>query len=190
MVTARLSPLGEGLQVMIYTLDRKELFARICGYFDRLGFNIVEAKIHTTTHGYALDTFLILGVSDMTEHRDMIQLIESELATELQSTAPLRAPSRGRISRRVRHFPVSPSIELRADERGHYHLLSIVASDRTGLLYQLACVLARYGTNLRNAKINTLGDRAEDVFLISGEVLSNPRAVLLLKQDLLEAMQI
>ena len=190
VVTARLSPLGEGLQVMIYTLDRKELFARICGYFDRLGFNIVEAKIHTTTHGYALDTFLILGVSDMTEHRDMIQLIETELATELQSTAPLRAPSRGRISRRVRHFPVSPSIELRADERGHYHLLSIVASDRTGLLYQLACVLARYGTNLRNAKINTLGDRAEDVFLISGEVLSNPRAVLLLEQDLLEAMQI
>jgi [protein-PII] uridylyltransferase len=51
-------------------------------------------------------------------------------------------------------------------------------------------VLARYGTNLRNAKINTLGDRAEDVFLISGEVLSNPRAVLLLEQDLLEAMQI
>ena len=56
MVKARLSPIGEGLQVMIYTRDQRDLFARICGFFERIGFNIVEAKIHTTRHGYALDT--------------------------------------------------------------------------------------------------------------------------------------
>ena len=33
---------------MIYTPDREALFVRICGYFERAGFNIVEAKIHTT----------------------------------------------------------------------------------------------------------------------------------------------
>src|SRR5205823_9230696 len=47
VVKARLAPFGEGLQVMIYTRDREALFARICGYFERAGFNIVEAKVHT-----------------------------------------------------------------------------------------------------------------------------------------------
>ena len=61
VVKARLAPFGEGLQVMIYTRDREALFARICGYFERAGFNIVEAKVHTTRNGYALDTFLVMG---------------------------------------------------------------------------------------------------------------------------------
>ena len=45
---ARLSPLGEGLQVLVYAPDQPDLFARICGYFDGAGFNILDAKVHTT----------------------------------------------------------------------------------------------------------------------------------------------
>ncbi len=190
VVRARLSSFGEGLQVMIYTPDRKELFARICGYFERANFNIVEAKIHTTRHGYALDTFLIMGRGKAAHYRDMIGLIESELALELLDDAPLPPSARGRISRRVRHFPVTPSVDVRPDERGTLHVLSIVASDRTGLLYGIARVLSRYNVNLRSAKVNTLGDRAEDVFLIAGELLSNQRVVLLLEQDLLEELHV
>ena len=190
IVRARLSSFGEGLQVMIYTPDRKELFARICGYFERANFNIVEAKIHTTRHGYALDTFLIMGRGKAAHYRDMISLIETELALELQSNAPLAPSTRGRISRRVRHFPVTPSVDIRPDERGTLHVLSVVASDRPGLLYGIARVLARYNVNLRSAKVNTLGDRAEDVFLVAGDSLSNQRVVLLLEQDLLEELHV
>jgi [protein-PII] uridylyltransferase len=190
VVKARLSNFGEGLQVMIYTPDRKELFARICGYFERANFNIVEAKIHTTRHGHALDTFLIMGRGKAAHYRDMIGLIETELALELQSDKPLGPPARGRISRRVRHFPVTPSVDVRPDERGTLYILSVVASDRPGLLYAVARVLARYDVNLRTAKINTLGDRAEDVFLVAGELLSNQRVVLMLEQDLLEELHV
>src|SRR4029079_1229989 len=52
VVKARLAPIGEGLEVMVYTQDREALFARVCGYFERAGFTIAEAKIHTTRHGY------------------------------------------------------------------------------------------------------------------------------------------
>jgi [protein-PII] uridylyltransferase len=114
----------------------------------------------------------------------MISLIESGLAAELESQAPLGPPASGRVSRRVRHFPISPVVDIRPDERGAYQVLSIVASDRPGLLYGLARILARYHVNLQTARINTLGDRAEDVFLVSGEALSNPRTVLQLEQDL------
>ena len=41
-----------------------------------------------------------------------------------------------------------------------------------------------------SAKINTLGDRAEDVFLISGAALADPKAVLKLEQELLVELQI
>jgi [protein-PII] uridylyltransferase len=67
-------------------------------------------------------------------------------------------------------------------------VLSIVASDRPGLLYDVARTLARYRMNLQTARVNTLGDRVEDVFLITGPALTDSRAVLNLEQDLLKAL--
>ena len=190
VVKARLAPIGEGVQVMIYTPDREALFARICGYFERAGFNIVEAKIHTTRHGYALDTFLVMGQGPGAHYRDLLALIESQLQEELQSRAPLPPPRGGRLSRRVRHFPISPVVDLRPDERGTYQVLSIVAADRPGLLYGLARTLALHQVNLHTAKINTLGDRAEDVFLVSGATLDNQKEALQLEQELLKELQV
>jgi len=190
VVKARLAPFGEGLQVMIYCRDREALFARICGYFERSAFNIVEAKVHTTRNGYALDTFLVMGQGRGAHYRDMIGMIEAELAEEVESQAPLAPPRGGRLSRRVRHFPISPAVDIRPDERGAYHVLSIVASDRPGLLYGVARILARYRINLQTARVNTLGDRAEDVFLIAGNALADPKAVLQLEQDLLKELSL
>jgi len=190
VVKARLAPFGEGLQVMIYTRDREALFARICGYFDRAGFNIAEAKVHTTRNGYALDTFVVMGQGRDAHYQDRIAMIEAELGEELKSDAPLGAPRGGRLSRRVRHFPISPAVDIRPDERGAYQVLSVVASDRPGLLYGIARTLARYGINLQTARINTLGDRVEDVFLVSGEALASPKTVLQVEQDLLKELQI
>jgi [protein-PII] uridylyltransferase len=188
VVKARLAPFGEGLQVLVYTRDREALFARICGYFERGGFNIVEAKVHTTRAGYALDTFIVMGQGRSAHYQGLIAMVEAELAAELESQAPLGPPRGGRLSRRVRHFPISPAVDIRPDERGAYHALSIVAADRPGLLYGVARTLARYHINLQTARINTLGDRAEDVFLISGEALSDSKTVLQLEQDLLNEL--
>ncbi|HWA36639.1 MAG TPA: [protein-PII] uridylyltransferase [Burkholderiales bacterium] len=190
VVKARLAPFGEGLQVMIYTRDRAGLFARICGYFEQAGFNIAEARVHTTRDGYALDTFMVMGKGREAHYRDMIAAIEHDLAENLASDAPLPPPRTGRLSRRVRHFPISPVVDIRPDERGTYQVLSIVASDRPGLLYGVARTLSDYRVELHTARVNTLGDRAEDVFLVSGEVLSNSKKVLQLEQDLLKTLQI
>ena len=190
VVKARLAPFGEGLQVMIYTRDREALFARICGYFERAGFNIAEAKVHTTRNGYALDTFILMGQGRDAHYQDRIAMIEAELPGELVSDAPLGPPRGGRLSRRVRHFPISPAVNIRPDERGAWHSLTIVAADRPGLLYGVARTLARYHVNLQTARINTLGDRAEDVFLVSGETLANPKKVLQLEQELLNELSL
>ncbi|MDQ1812287.1 [protein-PII] uridylyltransferase [Massilia sp. CCM 9210] len=190
VVKCRLAPIGEGLQVAVYAKDQPDLFARICSYFDRKNFSILDAKIHTTRHGYALDTFMVTEQSFAKSYRDIINLIEHEICELLTSQAPLPAPTRGRLSRLSRTFPLTPTVDLRPDERGQYYLLSIAANDRTGLLYAIANVLTRYRINLHTAKIMTLGERVEDVFLVDGAVLNNARNQIQLETDLLDALRV
>jgi UTP:GlnB (protein PII) uridylyltransferase len=83
VVRARLNPLGEGLEVMVYTHDQADLFVRMVGFFSRAGYSIVDARIHTTRHGYALDTFMLLDVSGRDSDRAMISYIEHELGERL-----------------------------------------------------------------------------------------------------------
>ena len=142
VVRARVSPLGVGLQVLVYAPDRQDLFARTCGYFDSANFNILDAKVHTTAIGYALDTFLVISPHLEPLYRDLIAYVETQLAIALEATGPLPEPSRGRISRRVRSFPVTPRVTLRPDERAQRWLLAVSASDRSGLLYAISRVLA------------------------------------------------
>ena len=190
IVRARVSSNDEGLQVMVYTRDQADLFARIVGFFGRAGYNIVDAKVHTTKHGYALDSFMLLDMSERDSDRNMIAYIEHELADRLSRQAPPEAPSAGRLSRQVKHFPIKPKIEIRQDERGQRYILSFVAADRPGLLYRVASVLAKHGVNLETAKIATLGERAEDVFLISGGDLGESARRIQLEQELLEMLKV
>jgi [protein-PII] uridylyltransferase len=188
IVRARLSPVGEGLQVLVYTPDQPDLFARICGYFDHAGFSILDAKVHTANNGYALDTFQVVS-SLLPEHnRELISMVESELQHTLEQAGPLPAPSRGRVSRRVKSFPIAPRVDLAPDEKAQRWLLSISASDRVGLLYSVARVLARHHINLQLAKVMTLGERVEDTFLIDGPELQQNRRQIEIETELLEAL--
>ncbi|HEY9239182.1 MAG TPA: [protein-PII] uridylyltransferase, partial [Burkholderiaceae bacterium] len=188
VVKARVSPLGEGLQVLVYARDQQDLFARICGYFDGAGFNILDAKVHTTRQGYALDTFQVSGSSYETHYRDLILFVENQLSGALAETGPLPEPGRGRISRRVKSFPITPRVTLRPDERAQRWLLGVSASDRSGLLFSIARVLARHQINLQLAKITTLGERVEDTFLIDGPALQQNRVQLQIETELLDAL--
>ncbi|MBK7655187.1 MAG: [protein-PII] uridylyltransferase [Betaproteobacteria bacterium] len=190
IVRSRLSPVGEGLQVLVYTKDQPDLFARICGYFDQAGFSILDAKVHTAANGYALDTFQVVA-ANMTDHyRDLVNMVETELLRTITESGELPRPSRGRISRRVKSFPIAPRVELRPDEKAQRWLLSVSASDRAGLLYGIARVLARHKLNLQLAKVTTLGERVEDTFLISGTELQNNKAQIEIETELLDAIAV
>ncbi len=192
VVQARLSSVGEGLQVLVYAPDAPDLFARICGYFDSAGFSIQDAKIHTTRAGYALDTFQVVSTrlagGGAAEYRDLISLVETQAGAALGSSGPLPEPSRGRVSRRVRSFPVVPRVTLHPDERAQRWLLTVSASDRSGLLYAIARVLAKHHINLQLAKVSTLGERVEDTFLVDGPALQQPKAQLRIEGELLDAV--
>jgi [protein-PII] uridylyltransferase len=189
MVRARMSPVGEGLQVMVYAPDQADLFARICGYFDQAGFNILDAKVHTASNGYAIDTFQVVASRLQDHYRELVNMVETGLAQTIEAAGPLPAPGRGRVSRRVKSFPIAPRVSLQPDERAQKWLLSISASDRVGLLYSVARVLANHKVNLFLAKVSTLGERVEDTFLIDGAALQQNKAQLEIETELLNALQ-
>jgi [protein-PII] uridylyltransferase len=188
VVRARFSPEGEGLQVLVYAPDQTDLFARICGYFDNAGFSILHARIHTTKDGYALDTFQVIAPALAEHYRELIAMVEKDLAATIDQRGPLPPPSNGRVSRRVRSFPVTPRVDLHPDDKAQRWLLTVSTSDRPGLLYRISRVLARHGINVELAKITTLGERVEDSFLISGPALQVTRRQIEIETELLHTM--
>ena len=168
IVRARLSPSGDGIQVMIYSKDQNDLFARICNFFDRMGYNIVEAKIYTTDHAYALDSFIVLDQSGKSvSYSGLLKFIEVELSRKLDKNQALESPLKGRISRQVKHMPIQAQVNIIQEAGNNLDKLEIIANDRPGLLATLAHRFLVLEIELHNAKINTLGNRAEDTFLIS-----------------------
>ncbi|HUW24978.1 MAG TPA: [protein-PII] uridylyltransferase [Gallionella sp.] len=177
VVKTRISHAGAGLQVMVYCPDQRGLFARICNFFARMNYTIAEAKIHTTQHGYALDSFQIMEAAHGdTAYRDIMTHIEFELARQIKQAKPIVLSASKRVSRQLKHFPISTEIEIKPDNKGMY-VLSLVTGDRPGLLAHIALILDRHNIRLHRAKINTLGSRVEDVFWISGAVLAQPEQV-------------
>jgi [protein-PII] uridylyltransferase len=191
VVKARLARDGAGLSVLVYLPDQPALFARICGFFGRANLSILDAKIHTTRHAYALDTFAVHEPSNPSPaYRETIQLIEYELTRALTNPGPLEPPGEGRISRQLRHFPLTPEIRIFPDDKGTHFILEVIAGDRPGLLARIAWILAKANINVASARINTLGERAEDVFLIDGARLHDEQAMLRLETALYEQLKV
>ena len=187
---ARLHRNGAGIEVMVYTRDADDLFIRIVGFFSRAGFNIMDAKIHTTRHGYALDSFILLDFRERgIAIPELLSSIERELTALLSSTAPPEAPSPVRPSRQVKHFPIRPTVTIQPDDKGNAFVLSVSATDRPGLLYTVASTLAQHGASLHTAKIATLGERVEDTFLISGSDLADGANRIQLETELLDRLK-
>ncbi len=127
--------------------------------------------------------------SDADDHyRELIIILELGLGQAIALAGPLPTPSRGRVSRRVKSFPIAPSVTLRPDEKAQLWLLNISASDRLGLLYCVARVLAKHQIVVQLAKVATLGERVEDTFLIHGPQLQHNRAQIEIETELLDAL--
>ena len=189
VVSARISQ--SGLQVMVYTRDQPDLFLRLVAFFTRAGYSIADAKIHTTRHGYALDSFILLDVGGNPDDRDMLAVIEAELTRTLDLALPVAPPNPGRLSRQVRHFPITPEVHIHADERERsQQVLSLITADRPGLLYLIANLLAQHHIALKTARISTLGERVEDTFLIASPDLDKTATCLKLEGELLNALQV
>ncbi|WP_454007675.1 [protein-PII] uridylyltransferase [Alcaligenes sp. Marseille-Q7550] len=187
IVRIRVAGQTDAIQVLVYTPDSEGLFLRISRYFDSQAMSIQDARIYTTRHGWALDSFIVmLPAYEHAARRDPL-LIESELSLALQQGQEQAGPApshyRDFRSRRARVFPIQPAVDLRPDDKGEDWILTLTATDRRGLLYSLAQVFERHDVTLRSAKVMTLGDRVEDVFVLAGPALEQNRNQLRFERD-------
>ena len=177
------------LHIMVYTPDAADIFARLCSFFQQCQWSIFDAQIYTSTHNYALDTFqIVLPESDKLDHvkPEFIAELVTELKHTLSQTSPLRQPSLGRLSPRSRNFPITPLMLLQPDEDKDEYVLRLTATDRPGILYSIAYIFKTLKIRLHSARVVTLGERLEDVFVISSNQLTNPSHMAQLEEAIIK----
>ena len=168
LVATRHLPEAGGTEVLVYTPDRDDLFVILTGGFDRLNLSIMDARIHTTSFGFALDTFVLLDhtnnpVADAPQLADL----RRQLRGQLLDPKPGRDHKSARLSRALQHFPIATRVSFAPSPNRLSTVMEVVAQDRPGLLYQVALALQHCHLRLVTAKVATYGERAEDIFFIT-----------------------
>ena len=137
----------------------------------------------------ALDTFQISIPETQKVDTAFLHRLEAELIETLEKNQPLRAPNLGRLTARSRNFPIVPSMTL-APVAPNEYVLKLAATDRSGVLYSIAYILKQLDIKLTSARIVTLGERLEDVFVLSSAKLANPAIAAQLETELMRVCTI
>jgi [protein-PII] uridylyltransferase len=157
-----------GSALFVYTRLSDELFSRTTNVLDQLGLNVTEARIITTAHDFAANTYQLLDVSgEPLTDRYLIQELTTLLAEELESPHGESRWVARPAPRRLRHFKVDTRVNFRRDDVAGRTVVELNATDYPGLLSRVARVFLETGIDLQNAKIATIGSQAEDVFFVT-----------------------
>lgn len=167
LVLARQDTNRGGTEVFIYTRDQDNLFALTTSILDQLRLTVLDARIITSPCGYTLDSYTVLEDSgEPIRDRARIKEIVTRLRRELnRPDAQLMDPSR-RTPRMLKHFHTPTQLTFTEDEPNGRTVMELITTDRPGLLCRIGRAFMECGIRLQNAKIATMGARAEDVFFI------------------------
>lgn len=157
-----------GTEVFTYTRDQEFLFAAATAALDRLGLNIVNARIVTAKDGMTLDSYVVLEEGgEAISNTEREEEIRRSVKTALQRPRDALAPVKRIPRRQLRHFPISTRVRFHTDHRNERTIMEVITGDRPGLLARIGRVLADERVRLQNAKIATFGERAEDTFFVT-----------------------
>jgi [protein-PII] uridylyltransferase len=164
-----------GTEVFVYTPDRDNIFALTVSALDQLGLDIQDARIITTESGYTLDSYLVLEESGSPiDDGFRRQEIQKRLEQALSKPDELPQLSSRALPRRLRHFNTATQVNFSDDDNNERAVMELITGDQPGLLAQVGYTFARLGVRVQNAKIATIGERAEDVFFITDHDNARP----------------
>jgi len=162
--------------------DHPGLFFRIAGAISLAGANIIDARIHTTRVGKAVDNFLVqdpLG-KPFREAEQLARLqrsIEDSLAGKIELVPQLAKRPLARP--RAESFDVRPTVLFDNKASGRFTVIEVTARDKPALLNKLARALFECRLMVNSAHITHYGERAVDTFyvtdLLGGKVTSPER---------------
>lgn len=168
IIRVRHRPNGEGIEVLIYQKNSARIFNKTCSFFDEIGYNVAAAKIFTTQHDYALNLFDLLDANPKSvSYEGLFKFIEKELTNRFEDEKENKAIKLSERSRQATHHVFDTKISIQQIEQSPIYQLEVITDDRNGLLSLISDQLSKEGISINHAKINTLGSRAEDTFLIT-----------------------
>lgn len=178
--------------VSVYAADHPGLFYRVAGAISLSGANILDARIHTTRDGQAIDNFVVadpLG-RPFAEGAQLARLkrsIEDVLTGKVRLADRLAARPLAR--RRAEVFRVEPNVLFDNAASNRYTVIEVAALDRPALLYSLTYALFSARLTIHSAHIATYGERATDTFYVTdltGQKIDNAGRLKTLEKRLLE----
>lgn len=155
-----------GTEVFVYSKDQHALFATVVAELDRRNFNVHDAQVMTSKDGYVLDTFMVLDQFGSAVEENRHNAIIKHLTHVLQDSRPVKIRPR-RVPRQLKHFKVRTQVDFLPTKSKKRTLMEFVALDTPGLLATVGATFADLGINLHAAKITTIGERAEDLFILT-----------------------
>ena len=160
-------PESGATRVSVFTPDREGLFYRICAGLASAGANIIDARIHTTRDGMALDNLLALDgrgkpYADRRQRARLARALEAALMRPDDPPLPAADPGR-----RDTAFRVAPSVSIAERASTRTTVVEVNARDRPALLAALAGGIHSKGHQIHSAHIATYGERAVDVFYLT-----------------------
>ena len=155
-----------GTELFIYSKDKPKLFATVMTVLDNKNINVHDANIMTSKDNYALDTFVILEQDGETiSQLSRIQSIRKALEKALASDNP-KLPKFRKMARIMRPFNVPTQVSFLPSARQGTSMMELIALDSPGLLAKVGDIFYRCQVTLIAAKITTIGERAEDFFIL------------------------
>jgi [protein-PII] uridylyltransferase len=171
------------VDIFVYGDDSKGLFFKLASIIEKLGLDIVDAKILTTKENKAYNTISVLQ-DDILDQINISQEVEGGLSQKILSVKE----AGDKLAHR--HFDHKMKISFSHNEKWNLTQVEINVIDKQGLLSNIAYIFHQLDINLVNARITTLGERVEDIFFISN-AKKQPLSVMeeeLLKQALEEKL--
>jgi [protein-PII] uridylyltransferase len=179
--------------VTVIAADHAGLFYRIAGGIHLAGANIIDARIHTTRSGWAVDNFLVQDPHGAPfSEPAQIRRIEQAIADALAGRTAL-APELARRPlplSRARAFDVRPVVSFDNQASGRFTVIEVNARDRAALLNRLARALFESRLVVFSAHITNYGERAADTFYVTdltGGKVTSPARLKAIEAALLEA---
>ena len=156
-------------EVFIYARNQDFIFAQSTAVMDQLNLNVVDARIITTAaDGFVLNSYHVLEQNGepIRDHMRQVQIC-SRLRQSLSGAPKAPIKVQRRESRQIKHFKVPTRVYFHEDPQHRFTVLELIATDRPGLLSKVGRAFASRGARLFNARISTIGSRAEDIFQIT-----------------------
>lgn len=155
-----------GTELFVYGKDKPKLFATVMAILDNKNITVHDASIMTSKDNYALDSFVILEQDgEPVSQLSRIQGIKKTLIKALSNETP-KLPKFRNLSRKMKPFKVATQVSFPATRSHGKSMMELIALDSPGLLARVGEILYRCEITLLAAKITTIGERAEDFFLL------------------------